>query len=663
MGGRLKLSEEDYLKDIAARVRYDVIRSTGRAGSGHPGGSLSSAEILTSLYFGVLEYDPRNPSWADRDRFVLSKGHAAPALYSVLAQAGYFEEDELDSLREFGSILQGHPDMRKTPGVEMSTGSLGQGSSAGAGMATAAYLNDKDYEVYVLEGDGECQEGQHWEAVEHSAALGLGNLYTIVDFNGLQIDGRVEEVAPGRLEDKFGAFGWDVLSVDGHSFPDIFDAFEKTRNDRPSAIIAYTKKGKGVSFMEDKAEWHGKAAKEDLLEKALKETREKGKKVREDDFRKFVEGQRSLGIEKQPAQIPRPTGYEPKKSDYSVGEEVKIRDGFGDYINELFKTYPSIVTLCADLTESTRGKRLEDKHGTFSVRKIETEYMKGSPRGKHVRFGLREAHKVPFAAGLATCGKRPIILDFDVFYNKMTDQIRQSIAQPRLPVVMYATHSGVGVEQDGFSHQSIIVPVTMAHMPNVECYEPCSASELQEQLDLIMESNKPSYVRTTRQSVPEIERDYEITPGRGVYPVKEIEEPDVVLIGSGAMVYNVLEAGENLEKKGIDAKVLNINNYGAAYSKTHLEEEISPNTGVVTAHDAAPSCLRDIVNRRLSRSPRHNNSVVSLGIEGFGESGDKKALYRKYNLDVEGISDAAEQIIEDQKERNSKETKKVKIRE
>jgi len=653
---KLNFSEEnlDYLRNIAAEVRYDIIDSTGRAGSGHPGGSLSSVEILTSLYFGIMRHDPRNPNWADRDRFILSKGHAAPALYSVLAHAGYFEREEMKTLRKFASRLQGHPDMRKTPGVEMSTGSLGQGLSLGAGMAAAAELNEKNYNVYVLLGDGECQEGQIWEAAEHSATIGLENLYAIVDHNRLQIDGRTREVAAGKLEKKFSAFGYRTITANGHDFSDIFEAFEKPRKNTPTAIIAYTTKGKGVSFMEDKAEWHGKVAKGDLLEKALKETKTELEKYKIDEIemKKFIENTWSEGKEVQPHQTPPPTNHTPKKIEYKIGEEVSTRKAFGFYICELSEKYPSIVTLSADLTESTQLINFEKKYGTFSSCKLETEYICGSPKGRHFRCGIREADMAGFAAGLAACGKKPVMTTFDVFYNKMIEQIRQSIAQPKLPVVMVGTHAGLGVEQDGFSHQSSVEPVIMAHMPNIDCWEPCCPSETQEIMDIVIQSNKPSYIRLTRQDVMEIKRNYSVIPGRGVYVVNEEKNPDVVLLGSGAMVYNCLEASKRLEKNGIKSKVLNINNYGEAYSKKHLEEEIPPYIGVVAVQDASPSLLRDIVNRRLSRSPKHNNTVISLGIKGFGESGDKEALYRNYNLDPESIADAAEKSIEDQKYRN-----------
>ncbi|MEW6540447.1 MAG: transketolase [Bacillota bacterium] len=262
------------LASKAREIRKHIIRMVAEAGSGHPGGSLSAADIVTALYFNEMRLDPVRPDWPDRDRFVLSKGHAAPVLYAALAERGYFPVAELSTLRKLGSRLQGHPDMRKLPGVEMSTGSLGQGLSAANGMALAARLDGRDYRVYVLLGDGECQEGQVWEAAMAAAHYALENLTAIVDFNGLQIDGPVSEVmALEPLPDKWRAFGWHVLEIDGHDFGQILPALEQARSagGRPTAIVARTVKGKGVSFMEHGVDWHGVAPKGDQVARALAE--------------------------------------------------------------------------------------------------------------------------------------------------------------------------------------------------------------------------------------------------------------------------------------------------------------------------------------------------------------------------------------------------------
>lgn len=262
------------LQKTACKVRMGVISGTFNAKSGHPGGSLSIAEILTYLYFKEMNVDPQNPNKADRDRLVLSKGHAAPGLYSVLAQRGYFDVAELNTLRKPDSRLQGHPDMKHIPGVDMSSGSLGQGISAACGMALSAKHFGDDFRVYTIVGDGEAEEGQVWEAAMFAAAKKLDNLVCFIDYNGLQIDGTVEEVNnPAPFEDKFKAFGWNVVTINGHDFDQIEAALANAKATKgvPTAIIAKTTKGKGVSYMENQVSWHGAAPNAEQAEQAMAE--------------------------------------------------------------------------------------------------------------------------------------------------------------------------------------------------------------------------------------------------------------------------------------------------------------------------------------------------------------------------------------------------------
>ncbi len=262
------------LKQTAAKVRLGVLEGVFSASSGHPGGSLSIADILTYLYFEEMNVDPAQPDMADRDRLVLSKGHTAPALYAALAERGYFSRDVLKTLRQLDSFLQGHPDMKHTPGVDMTTGSLGLGISAACGMALAAKIDGKDYRTYAIVGDGESEEGQVWEAAMFAAHYKLDNLVVVIDWNGLQIDGRITDVMnPTPHDKKLEAFGWNVISIDGHDFEQIAAAFAaaKSCKGKPTAIIATTVKGKGVSYMEDQASWHGAAPNAEQYEQAVAE--------------------------------------------------------------------------------------------------------------------------------------------------------------------------------------------------------------------------------------------------------------------------------------------------------------------------------------------------------------------------------------------------------
>ena len=267
------------LEKMANEIRKDIVTAVHSAKSGHPGGSLSSADIFTYLYFEEMNVDPANPKWEDRDRFVLSKGHVAPGLYSTLAEKGYFPKEDLKTLRHTGSYLQGHPDMKHIPGIDMSSGSLGQGVSVAVGMAAAGKYDKKDYRVYTLTGDGEIQEGQIWEAAMWAGHRKLDNLVVIVDNNNLQIDGSIEDVcSPYPIDKKFEAFNFHVINIDGNDFDQIRAAFKEARETKgmPTAIIAKTVKGKGVSFMENAAGWHGKAPNDEEYEIAMADLEKAG---------------------------------------------------------------------------------------------------------------------------------------------------------------------------------------------------------------------------------------------------------------------------------------------------------------------------------------------------------------------------------------------------
>ncbi len=260
----------------AEHIRLGILEGVHAAASGHPGGSLSIADLMTYLYFVEMKIDPQNPAWEERDRFVLSKGHAAPALYAALAERGFIPHEWIGELRQIHAVLQGHPDMKHTPGVDMSTGSLGQGISAAVGMALAARLDDRPSRVYTIVGDGESEEGQVWEALMFAARHDLDNLCVVIDYNGLQIDGAIKDIVnPAPFEDKLAAFGFHVVSIDAHDFAAIESAFAEARavKGKPTAIVAKSVKGKGVSYMENQAKWHGSAPNDELYAQAVAEIR------------------------------------------------------------------------------------------------------------------------------------------------------------------------------------------------------------------------------------------------------------------------------------------------------------------------------------------------------------------------------------------------------
>ena len=269
-----RITDISQLKEIARQVRLDIIESTFAAGSGHPGGSMSAVEVIVALYYREMNYRPQEPHWPDRDRFILSKGHACPAQYAVLARVGFFPHEELKDLRKLGSILQGHPDMLKTPGLDASTGSLGMGLSYGNGVALAGGIDRKDYRVYVMLGDGEMQEGEIWESAMTAAHRKLDNLCAILDYNKLQIDGFNEDVKGIEpIADKWRSFNWHVVEINGHDFRQIFDALDEARRTKgkPTIIVSHTIKGRGVSFMEKVAGFHGRCLRPEEMDKAREE--------------------------------------------------------------------------------------------------------------------------------------------------------------------------------------------------------------------------------------------------------------------------------------------------------------------------------------------------------------------------------------------------------
>lgn len=275
-----KYTHEDVVlvKEKARDIRKDIIHMISVANAGHPGGALSAADIVSALYFHIMKTDPKNPSWEDRDRFILSKGHACPVWYAALAEKGYFDKVHLDTLRKTHSILQGHPDMKKTPGIDITSGSLGNGLSLGIGMALAARRNNKDYNVYVMLGDGEIQEGMVWEAAMSAVHYKVDNIVAIIDNNGLQVDGYTDDImCLGCIESKWKGFGWHTIIIDGHDMEQILDAlYEAKEIEGPVAIIANTVKGKGVSYMENVCVWHGKAPNEEEAKLAMEEIEREG---------------------------------------------------------------------------------------------------------------------------------------------------------------------------------------------------------------------------------------------------------------------------------------------------------------------------------------------------------------------------------------------------
>ena len=430
------------LMKTANEVRKGIVTAVHSAKSGHPGGSLSAADIYTYLYFEEMNIDPKDPKKADRDRFVLSKGHTAPGYYSTLAHRGFFPVEDLTTLRKVGSYLQGHPDMKHIPGVDMSSGSLGQGISAAVGMAISAKLSDDDYRVYTLLGDGEIQEGQVWEASMLAGHRKLDNLVVIVDNNNLQIDGKITDVnSPYPIDKKFEAFNFHVINIDGNDFDQIEAAFKEARETKgmPTAIIAKTIKGKGVSFMEDQAGWHGKAPNDEQYAQAMEEVK-----------------------------------------------KIATRESYGNALVELGKEHEDLVVLDADLAEAT-------KTGMFK---------KAFPE-RHIDCGIAECNMIGVAAGIAATGKVPFASSFAMFAaGRAFEQVRNSVGYPKLNVKIGATHAGISVGEDGATHQCNEDIALMRTIPGMIVINPSDDVEAKAAVKAAYEHVGPVYLRFGRLAVP-----------------------------------------------------------------------------------------------------------------------------------------------------------------
>lgn len=591
------------LYEKARSIREGIIRSIAEAGSGHPGGSLSIAEILAVLYFREMRIDPQNPSWDDRDRLVLSKGHAAPALYAALAERGFFPREELLSLRKFGSRLQGHPDMKRTPGVEMSTGSLGQGLSAANGMALRAKLDGKDYRVYVLLGDGELEEGQIWEAAMTSVHRGLGNLTAFVDYNGLQIDGPISDVKSVRsIAGRFASFGWNVIEIDGHDIEAIVSAIEEARGvtDRPTAIIAHTLKGRGVPFMEGQVEWHGKAPSREQAREALL----------------------ALG-----AQVP-PVPIESARKPAADGGRRReaTREAYGKALVELGKLNPNVVVLDADLSKSTKTDL----------------FAKEFPE-RFFQMGISEQDMISTAAGLAASGKIPFASSFAVFAaGRAFDQIRQVVGYTHLNVKIAATHAGITVGEDGASHQSVEDVALMRAVPGMTVIVPADAVETRKAVLAAAKHNGPVYLRLGRAPVPVIfDDDYEFEIGKAAILR---DGSDVTLVASGVMVEAALDAADLLDKEGVRARVINMHTIKPLDTDA-LMSAASETGAIVTAEEH--SVIGGLGGAVAEFLVCHNPVPMEIvGIkDAFGQSGKPGELLDYYGLTSRDIADAARRVL------------------
>jgi transketolase len=654
--------EINRLKLIAAKIRKNALENITKTKAGHPGGSLSVADILTALYFGrtyetesglwenILRYDPADPLWPNRDRLILSKGHAAPALYSSLAQAGFFSEDLLKIYRKIDSPLEGHPAMYRvhdengrvvehgTKGVDFSTGSLGHGLSAGAGMALHAKVYGYDYHVYVILGDGDMQEGMTWEACLTIPNKRLNKLCAIIDYNRLQVDGRTDDI--NRLDplaQKLEAFNWEVKEIDGHDFNALVDAlhrFRKTRTEsaRPLMIIANTVKGKGASEIEDVCKYHavplndeeyGRAETEclaliDNLEKRVS-TRPHGE-VKAKPVVKFPAHEKKQDLE----EIIRRNPCQPYR------EPTATRIGYGNALVRLGE-YEKIFVLNADLMGACGATAFCEKY---------PENAAELSRRRSMNVGVQEANMMTMGAAMAACGKIPVVNSFGVFSTgRAWEMVRQDIAYPRLNVKIIGSHTGIALGEYGVSHQAIADVGAMRILPGIVIIEPSDAFQADLLFEKALKYDGPVYFRVGRNPTPLV---YVADNAFGVSPIRKFEigegyrikeGGDITLICSGPILIEALKAASLVKESVAVIDMPTIR----PVDETLVEEAARQTGRICTIQDHYENGgLRDEVMAVLA-ARRIPVQFEYVALSGFAKSGSPADLYEHFGLSARRI--------------------------
>ena len=653
------------LDDAANRMRgYDLV-ALHAAGSGHAGGTLSIMDITAALYLRVANHDPKNPNWEDRDRIVWSTGHKAPSLYLGLAFAGFCAVEDVVTLRKLSSPFQGHPHWLKLPGVEASTGSLGQGLSIAVGLALAARLDKKQHKIFCIMGDGEQQEGQVWEAAMEAGHYKLDNLIAIIDCNRLQIDGWVKDVMEVEpLAAKYSAFGWDVLRINGHDMDQVVDALEQAKavKGRPVMILADTVKGKGVSFMEDQAGWHGKAPNYEELIKALEElglTDEIPVQALLDRAKQYqAEVDRKLD-----RKMPRfAHNYWWNADDTMKVKMEPTRKGFGQSLAENGDD-ERVVCLGLDIS------------GSITI----SDFYAGKPERKKrwISLGIAEQSATSAAAGLAREGKLPVFGTYATFAAaRNLDQIRTSICYGNFNVMIAGAHGGVSVGPDGATHQALEDLFAMQGLPNMSVVVPCDSVETRKATSyLLLQHQGPKYIRFAREATPVVSD--EKTPfvfGRANVIRLRHEGPsfleafetalassyvnegeDLSIVACGPMVPEAMRAAYILRKEfGYQSRVLNLHTLKPIDAEAIVRA--ARETGIViTAEEHQIGALAWRVSNILTESPQLYDQPVITGAIGvkdrFGDSGAPWELIKEFEVSAEHIAHKAAELMAFKKKR------------
>lgn len=607
------------LHNKATQLRINSVRATSEAGSGHPSSCASAADIVAALFFSVMRYDPQNPKAPNSDRFILSKGHAAPLLYAAWAEAGLFPTSDLLKLRTLTSDLEGHPTPR-LPFVDMATGSLGQGLSVGVGIALNAKFVDKlDHRTYVLMGDGESVEGSVWEAAEVGRQHRLDNLCAIVDINRLgQSDPTMLQHDMDAYRSRWAGFGWHAIVVNGHDLSALLRAFDEAARTkgRPTVLLAQTYKGKGISFMEDRADWHGKPLKkgeetQKAIDELTKQLSPNGAAVQIHTPSAPSAAHGTIGT------IPPPP--------YKIGDAVATREAFGAALEALGSANPLVVALDADVKNST----YTDKFG------------KKFPNRFFENF-IAEQNMVGAAAGLAACGKIPFAATFACFFSRAYDFIRMA-AISGSNIKLVGTHVGVSIGEDGPSQMGLEDIAMMAVQPNVTVLYPSDGNSTYRLLEAAAQHKGMVYVRAGRPKTPVIYGQDERFHIGGSKIIRESTSDILTIVAAGVTLFEALKAHDQLKAAGIAVRVIDLYSIAPIDRTTLVESGRATQRRILTVEDHyAHGGLGDAV---LSAVSTEGIAVHKLAVREIPHSGKPEELVDHYGIGVRSIVEAAKQII------------------
>jgi transketolase len=607
------------LHNKATQLRIDSVRATSEAGSGHPSSCCSAADIVAALFFSVMRYDPTNPKTPNSDRFILSKGHAAPLLYAAWAEAGLFPKSDLLKLRTLASDLEGHPTPR-LPFVDMATGSLGQGLSVGIGLALNAKLIDTlDYRTYVLMGDGESVEGSVWEAAEMARHYKLDNLCAIIDVNRLgQSDPTMLQHDMEAYRSRWAGFGWHALVVDGHDLTALLAAFDEAgkRKEQPTVLLAKTYKGRGISFIEDHPTWHGKPlGKGEETQKALDEL-----------TRQLKPNGTPLHIRKPAAPAAAPKSARPlPPSPYKAGDSAATREAFGVALEALGGLNPLVVGLDADVKNSTYTEKFGKKY----------------PNRFFESF-IAEQNMLGAAAGLAACGKIPFVATFAAFFTRAYDFIRMaSISQANIKLV--GTHVGVSIGEDGPSQMGLEDIAMMAAQPGVVVFYPSDGTSMYRLMDLAAAHRGMVYLRAGRPKSPVLYGPDEQFKIGGSKVVRQSAKDALTIVAAGVTLFEALKAYEELSSLGIAARVIDLYSISPIDRTTLIESAQATHGRILTVEDHyAHGGLGDAV---LSAVATERIAVHKLAVRSIPRSGKPDELINHFGIGARSIVETAKEII------------------